>query len=448
VRHDLRRGRGRIRAAYGAAQESNPASPAAGQSRTRPSHDATLDSSAGRAIVALMHIESAAALAVAAALLACVSLSDRRKRVLVALAALGVLLVLMLRLSLHLSVPMGDYANFIESRHNFNRYFGDQVNFQFHLGGVIVRGFDAAFGADARSAIAAFDALARLAAVTFVVALGLFALYLRWSAQVLRYVGLAVAVPTTLLFFGYHEFGHLPAALDVVAVPLALVGLAERSRSQLLVAGFLAGVGSALHGFGLIALSFIVLLTGAALWRDRQARGALGRATPAAVAAAGLLGWLIWLAIYLIGASWSIDPGHSDVRPLRPFLHAHYVEHAHRIAQPILSGSGIGEIGWELAVTGAPLVLIAAWFRRSPAVVPVLVATVPILLYLAWFWPVQGLGNDSDFLGSAFPPTYAAAWIIASDAKASALGFLTLIAGSAAISHVLTWPFVHSPIPH
>jgi len=394
-----------------------------------------------------MHLESGAALAVAAALLGGSVLRDRRKRAVAALVSLGVLLALMLRLSLHLSVPMGDYANFVESRHNFNRYFGDQVNFQFHLGGVIVRGFDAAFGADARSAIAAFDALARLAAVVLVVALALLALHLRWSARALRYIALAIAVPTTLLFFGYHEFGHLPMALDAVAVPLALIGLAEQRRTQLLAAGFLAGVGSALHGFGLIALTFVVLLTAAYLWKNESARRAVGRSAPATVAAAGLLGWLIWLPIYLIGPSWSIDPGHADVRPLRPFLHAHYLEHAHRIAQPILSGSVIAEIGWELAVTGAALVLIAAWFRRDPAVAPVLIATIPILLYLIWFWPVQGLGNDSDFLGSAFPPTYAAAWIIARHAKASVLAFLVLTAGCAAFAHVLTWPFVHSPIP-
>ena len=165
------------------------------------------------------------------------------------------------------------------------------------------------------------------------------------------------------------------------------------------------------------------------------------------MAAAGLLGWLIWLPMYLIGPSWSIDPGHADVRPLRPLFHSHYVEHAHRIAKPIFSTSVIAEIGWELAVTGAALVLLAAWFARGPDRTAVLIATVPVLLFLIWFWPVQGLGNDSDFLGSAFPASYAGAWLLARDTKASIFGFLVLAAGNAAISHVLTWPFVHSPIP-
>jgi hypothetical protein len=393
-----------------------------------------------------MKFESQAALGVAAVLLGGSLFTDRRYRAGLALASLTVLLVLMLRLSLRLSVPMGDYANFIEDRHNFKRYFGDAVNFQFHLGGAIVHMFDAAFGATRHSPIQAFDALARVAAILFVLGLGLFAVRERWSARVLRYAALAVAVPTTLLFFGYHEFGHLPAALDAVAVPLALVGLEQRRRAVVIAAGALAGVGCALHGFGLVALGFIVVLVGAYLWKDTAARSAMGRSAPAWVAAAGLLGWLIWLPIYLIGPSWSIDPGHSDVRPLRALLHAHYVEHAHRINKPILSTSVIGEIGWELAVTGAALVLLAAWFVHGSARQALLIATVPVLVFVVWFWPVQGIGNDSDFLGSAFPATYAAAWLIAANLRASIIGFLVLVAGNAAIAHILTWGFVHSPI--
>jgi hypothetical protein len=394
-----------------------------------------------------VHIESAATLALGFALLGGSLLRDVRTRTFVVALSLAVLLALMLRLSLHLSVPMGDYANFIESRHNFERYFGDRVNFQFHLGGAIVHELDAAFGADSRSAVAAFDALARLAAGLFVLALAGLAALMRWTPQVVRYVALAISVPTTLLFFGYHEFGHLPAALDVVAVPLALIGLESKRRSYLYTAGLLAGVGSAFHGFGLIALAFIVVLAAVYVWREPAAQSALGRAIPASVAAAGVVGWLVWLPIYLTGPSWSIEPGHSDVRPLRPFLHEHYVEHAHRIAKPILSTSVIGEIGWELAVTGAALVLLAAWYGRDVAGTAVLIAAAPILLFLIWFWPVQGLGNDSDFLGSAFPPTYAAAWILARRLKPSAVGLLILVAGNAAIAHVLRWPFVHSPVP-
>jgi hypothetical protein len=64
-------------------------------------------------------------------------------------------------------------------------------------------------------------------------------------------------------------------------------------------------------------------------------------------------------------------------------------------------------------VTGAALVLLAAWFVRGPAQQALLIATVPVLIFVVWFWPVQGIGNDSDFLGSAFPATYAGAWLIA-----------------------------------
>ena len=395
-----------------------------------------------------MHGESGAALGVAAVLLAGSVVADRRWRSWVLLGSLAVLLAVMLRLSLHLSVPMGDYSNFIEDRHNFQRYFGDSVWFQYHLGGAMVHELDAAFGSTPGSPVKAFHALARIAAVLFTLSLAFFALQQRWSGHVLRYVALAVAVPTTLLFFGYHEFGHLPAALDVAAMPLALVGLEQRRRSLVIGAGALAGVGCALHGFGLIALSFLVVLTAAYLWRDSDARRSLGRGLPLRVAAAGLLGWLVWLPIYLIGFSWTIDPGHSDVRPLRPLLHAHYVAASHRVVQPILSTGVVRELGWELAVTGAALVLLAAWFVRDSSRSALLLATLPVLLFVIWFWPVQGIGNDSDFLGSAFPATYAAAWLVARDLRASILGFVVLAAGNAAIAHILTWPFVQSPIAH
>jgi hypothetical protein len=154
-----------------------------------------------------MRFESQAALGVAVVLLGGSRLTDRRYRAGLALASLAALLVLMLRLSLHLSVPMGDYANFIEDRHNFKRYFGEAVSFQFHLGGAIVHIFDAAFGATSHSPVRAFDALARVAAVLFVLGLGLFAMREQWSARVLRYAGLAIAVPTTLLLLQRPDTG-------------------------------------------------------------------------------------------------------------------------------------------------------------------------------------------------------------------------------------------------
>jgi hypothetical protein len=117
-----------------------------------------------------------------------------------------------------------------------------------------------------------------------------------------------------------------------------------------------------------------------------------------------------------------------------------------RSDNPIFSGSVLAEIGWELAVTGAALVPLAAWITRGPARDALLIAALPVLVFVVWFWPVQGIGNDSDFLGSAFPPTYAAAWLAARNLRASLIGFAVLVAGNAAIAHILTWGFVHSPI--
>jgi hypothetical protein len=76
-----------------------------------------------------MRFESQVALGVAAVMLGGLLLRDRRQRAGLALAALAALLVLMLRLSLHLKVPMGDYDNFVEDREHFERFFGEVVSF-------------------------------------------------------------------------------------------------------------------------------------------------------------------------------------------------------------------------------------------------------------------------------------------------------------------------------
>jgi hypothetical protein len=205
--------------------------------------------------------EGEAALVVAAALFAGSFLRDRGYRSGVAIGALVVLLAAMLRVSLKLPVPMGDYYDFAgQGQEHFAGYFDGAIQFQYHLGGALIRVFDAWFGKTDSSPAAAFRALSRLASCVLVVGLAGFAWFQDWSPRVLRYLALTAAMPTLVLFFGYHEFGYLPAALDASAIPLALVALEERRRGLQLLAGLLVGVGAALHGFGLIALGFLVVM--------------------------------------------------------------------------------------------------------------------------------------------------------------------------------------------
>jgi hypothetical protein len=393
--------------------------------------------------------EGAAALAIAAVLFGGSFLESRARRAAVAMFALVVLFGAMFRESLHLSVFMGDYDNFAgHGQAPFAHYFdaGD-LEFQFHLGGAVVRVFDAWYGKTDESPVAAFHALSRLIAFVLCVLLAAFAWFQQWSPRVLRYLALTVAMPTLVLFFGYHEFGYLPAALDATAIPLAMVALEERRRGLLSLAGVLAGVGAAFHGFGLVALGFMIVMAAAYLLFDHEARRILGGwRSPIEVAAMGVFGWTVWLPIYLIGFGLGVRASHAAERPTRPLVHAYYSAYYHRLDRPILSAHVIWVIAWEFGVCSAVLVLLLAW-QRGPLVRAVAVATVPVAAFVIVFWPTQGIGNDSDFLGAAFPAAFAAAWLIARSVRLTALGLVLMIPEHVGFRHVLTASFVEGQTP-
>jgi hypothetical protein len=120
-------------------------------------------------------------------------------RRLITLVALIGLLVAMLRMPLHVSIPEGDYRNFVDGREGFRSYMVEQVSFEYHLSSQIVRGFDAALGSTDSSPVAAFHWLSRLIALVFVAGLVGLGFVERWSERVVRYLALAVAVPATAL---------------------------------------------------------------------------------------------------------------------------------------------------------------------------------------------------------------------------------------------------------
>lgn len=385
--------------------------------------------------------ESWVALAVAVVIVAA-SLSPRLDlRRGVTLGALGVLLVAMLRLPLTLEIPEGDYRNFVEDREHFLSYMVNQISFQFHLSSQLVRAFDALMGSTVESMTAAFDALIRLAAAILVGGLAVLGFLDGWSERVVRYVGMAVAVPTVVLFFGYHEFGYLPAAMSASAIPLALLALEQRRWRLLTTAGALLGVGTALHGFGIIALAFMLTVAAIYVIRERDIANRFGLLRVAHAGAFGLLGWLAWIPLYPILLNRDISAGHADELPLRPLFEDKPYPEYHRIAEPVFSSQGLTEIGYELWIVGA-LALALLVFVPSRLRLPVLVASLPVLLFIAVFWPVQGLGSDTDFLGAAFPPIFAVAWLLAPSRRATAAALAVLAVGHWALDHVLTPEFV------
>ena len=107
-----------------------------------------------------------------------------------------------------------------------------------------------------------------------------------WSALVLRYLGLALLAPSTLLYFGWREFGYL--SLNVAAFPLLARGLRD-GGPRLEAGSAVTGLGAALHGSGLVALAGAGL---AALGTSAQLKDRVARALRvAAWGTAAYLGW-------------------------------------------------------------------------------------------------------------------------------------------------------------
>jgi hypothetical protein len=368
-------------------------------------------------------------------------LPRRRLRCIVTIGALTALLVAMLRLPLHLSIPEGDYRNFVEDRSHFANYMIEAVNFQYHLSSQLVRGFDAALGSTQSSPVAAFHWLSRLISVVLVGCLVGLGFLERWSERVVRYLALAVAVPTVALFFGYHEFGYLPAALEATAIPLGLIAL-ERHRWRLLaVSAAMLGVGAALHGFGLIGLAFMLLVSFVYVVRDRNLATVKGLMRVGNAAVYGIAGWVASVPLYVIVLHTDVVTGHADEFPLRPLFHAQPYPGYHRIAQPLFSSHGLRELGYEFWIIGV-ITLVLLLFVGGGLRLPVALAAIPVVLFVAVFWPVQGLGEDTDFLASAFPPLFAVAWLVAPSRRLTVLALAMLAGGDWALHHVLTPAFI------
>lgn len=385
--------------------------------------------------------ESWTSLAAATVILGASFVGRVELRRLVSFVALVGLLVAMLRMPLHVSIPEGDYRNFVDGRDGFRSYMVEQVTFEYHLSSQIVRGFDAALGSTESSPVSAFHWLSRLVAIVFVAGLVALGFLERWSERVVRYLALAIAVPAAALFYGYHEFGHLPSALEATAIPLGLIAL-ERRRWWLLAASTaLLGIASALHGFGLIGLGFMLLVAVVYVVRDREVATKEGLLRVGNAAVYGVAGWVAWIPIYPILLHSDLVAGHADEAPLRPLFHPKPYPDYHRIAHPVFSSLGLRDIGYELWITGAILLALLV-FVASRLRTPVAIAAIPVLLFIVLWWPIQGIGEEVDLIASVFPPLYAVAWLVAPSRRLTVLALVLLIAGQWALNHILSPAFI------
>jgi len=316
----------------------------------------------------------------------------------------------------------------VQSRRSFEDRFrvaGGDINLHSHLSDVVMVGLDAAYGRTDRSPARAFSALSRLAGLVFLLELGVAAAWHRWSRQSCRYVGLALAMPLVLLYFGYWELGYLSMAAGVA--PLLALGRSRRllqAQTSAWVAGCLQGLHTALHGFGLFGIAGGTLAALDA--RGGVRRGWIRAATFASAAVACYLGW-----IFLYVTVWRLSLESNRQLGYRPLLHSAIFEH--RIANPLLSLSGFGEFGMFSAVAGVPLLAWACLSASRRTVVQAALFALPSLIFLVRWWPVSAPYN-LDLLLSIYPGVFAACWV-SSSSRSRAIGALVVLV----VLHLLLW---------
>jgi hypothetical protein len=378
----------------------------------------------------LFQIQSLCAILAALALLFSANQSESRRRW-IAVGVLGFFVATAFAFPLDpAALHMGDSALYVGDRGTFESYMGVRaIRFEAHLAYAIAGRLYALAGPGTDAPVEAMALLMRLGTGWF--ALWAFALgYIeRWSPQLMRYLGLVLLAPSALLLFGYRELGHL--SLNLAAFPLLLRGLRAGSP-HLEVAAVLAGLGAALHGFGLLALAGGVLAACVA----PVPLGARLRHT-LTVGVWGTAAYVGWIAIYVIVLELPISGGHTEAIPWRPWLIDRAAEG--RINVAILSATGARDLLFTTWVVGAPLAAVAAslWRRFGDDVRMALVYSLPSVLFSIAFWPVQGLGVEMDLVAAAFPAFYALAWVCAHEGRRGLIAAALL-----ASAHVAFWRIV------
>jgi hypothetical protein len=328
-------------------------------------------------------------------------------------------------------VTMGGSADHTRSREDFEHWFGGRVRFEKHLSGVILLKLYGQFEPTEAAPERTLIAMARGATAWFVVLALAIARLERWSALVLRYLGLVLLAPAALLYFGWREFGYL--SLNVAAFPLLTRGLRGQSM-RLEAAAVCGGLGAALHGSGLVSLAGtgIATLGAQGTLRERIARALR-------VTAWGTAAYLGWIALYMIVLKLpiSFDPGPTVIDPWRPLFN-HGIR-AGRVAPAILSATGARDLLMSAWVVGAPLLVVALslWRRHTNEVRTMMWYIPPSIFFLILRWPFDGVGGGMDLVVAGFPAMFALTWVCAHDRKTTSIAALLL-----ASAHYAFWQVV------
>jgi hypothetical protein len=250
----------------------------------------------------------------------------------------------------------------------------------------------------------------------------------RWSPAALRYLGLILLAPATLLFFGWRELGYM--SLSMAAFPLLLRGLAQDDR-HLEAGSAFAGVGAAFHGSGLVALASTWLATAAAPGSPTTRGARLLRSI-----AYGTAAYLGWIAIYIIVLKMAVlpDPGPTAVKSWRSLFVD--VETVGRVIPAIFSTLGARDVLVSAWVAGVPLLAVALslWRRHRLAVWAAAWYLPPSVLFLIFRAPFEGIGVGVDLVIGGFPALFALAWVCAQDRQRTRVAAVLL-----ASAHYAFW---------
>jgi hypothetical protein len=393
----------------------------------------------GPAPLQVVQLQSVLLFAAAATMLWAAAVPDvRRRRRLAGAVLLGVALAAY-ALPLRQPIRMGDSETYTRSRESFELFSGvHRIRAEAHLSHTILGRLDSLFGRTEAAPGRAMTVVMHGATAWFLLTALTVAVVERWSPVVVRYVGLVLLAPSTLLYFGYRELGHL--SLNAAAFPLLVRGL-QQGTAHLEAGSTLIGVGAALHGFGLLSLFgawFAALATRISL---AQRVRLLGR-----VVAWGTAAYLGWVAVYLILLKLPLVPGHAESIPLRPWFAA---EIGDRINAAIFSATGARDLVVSAWLAGVPLVAVVASLWRTHANEVRLAAaySMPSAVFLVVFWPIQGLAVEMDLVFAAFPALFALAWVCAHDARKAAVAAVLLASAQLMFWRVvLDHTFVNSRI--
>ncbi len=328
------------------------------------------------------------------------------------------------------TVTMGGSQARAANRDDFEFFYGERVRFEKHLSQVILQQLYRRDDSDDAPQHALL-ALTRLAAAWFILSALVIGVVERWSAVVVRYLGLALLAPAALLYFGWREFGYL--SLSVAAFPLLVRGL--RSDGLRLEAGAaVTGFGAVLHGTGIVALAGAWL---AALRTEGRPMDQWRRVIR--VTGWGTAAYLGWIAIYEIVLRLPIspDPGPVVFSSWRPWL----VDEVRggRVSAAIWSATGARDLLMTAWVVGVPLLFVAGslWRRCTHEVRTALWYALPSLVFVTLRWPYDGVGGGMDLVVAGFPAMYALAWVCAQDATRTTSAAVILISGHYAFWRVV-----------